>query len=80
MAKKAWPKFVPMCSHIQANHLNALVEEGSLKITNYENMSAPQKKMRGWIKSAIMRGIRVTPLVFKGPKRPVHFFQMTNGK
>jgi hypothetical protein len=48
-AKKARPKFVPMCTRIQNDLMYELETEGSLKITN---LAGPQAKMKRWIKSA----------------------------
>ena len=51
-AKNARPKFVPMCSRIQADLMYELETEGSLKITDHKNLSGPMRKVKGWIKSA----------------------------
>ena len=48
-AKMAMPRFVPMCSRIQANLIDELVTERSLKIAN---RNVAEKKMKAWIKSA----------------------------
>jgi len=45
----ARPRFVPMYSRVQADLINELVTERSLKIAD---RTGPVKKMRDWIKSA----------------------------
>jgi hypothetical protein len=88
-AKKARPKFVPMCSRIQSDLMYELETEGSLKINK---LSGPSNKIKGWIKSAndnerdkshtfSVRGYKSKSLTkLSSTNLTVHFIQMTNGK